>query len=163
MANKARTPMTTAEEIIAWAEKTRDANGEAFTMLNKDEQLLLAKFILAMRDHIKTLQNGVGSKTEQASTKEMPKTNQSSETSEELQEEYPPVIAHGEIIERVIPDMRQTNMEFFKANNVSMQRAFQLYQTWADCDPANRIIIDEKRKAYIKSASFAFWLNLPHE
>ena len=150
MANKTRTPMTTAEEIIAWAEKTREANGEAFTMLNKEEQLLLAKFILAMRDHIKTLQNGTAESAPKEEPKEAP-----TDTVEAKNE--------CDLIERPFIDRRQTNMEFFKANDIPMQRAFQLYQTWADVDPENRTIMDEKRKAYVKSAAFAFWLNLPHE
>ena len=148
MANNTRTPMTTAEEIIAWAEKTREANGEAFTMFNKEEQLLLAKFILAMRDHIKTLQNGTAESAPKEEPKEAPKEEASGEC---------------DLMERQIPERRQTNMEFFKANDIPMQRAFQLYQTWADVDPENRTIMDEKRKAYVKSAAFAFWLNLPHE
>ena len=161
MANQSRPPIATAEEIIAWAEKTREANGEAFTMLNKAEQLNIAKFILAMRDHIKTIQSQKPeeTKTEQNDTKAPPTDVHSDEESKK--DNGAP--DDGEILVRDIPVKRQTNMEYFKANNVSMQRAFQLYQTWADCDPANRIIIDEKRKAYIKSASFAFWLHLPHE
>lgn len=159
MANKTtREPITTAEQIIEWAEKTRDANGEAFTMLNKEEQLLMAKFILAMRDHIKTLQNGVAQSPKADEAKADTPPSEPTANTEEV-----PEINHGEIIERVYPDKRQTNIEFFKANNISMQRAFQLYQTWADVEPASRMIIDEKRKAYIKSASFAFWLHLPHE
>ena len=56
---------TKPEEVIAWAEETRAGNGEAFTMLKKEEQLLIAKFILAMRDHIKKLQSdGRDAKTE---------------------------------------------------------------------------------------------------
>lgn len=164
MANKARTPMTTAEEIIAWAEKTREANGEAFTMLNKEEQLLIAKFMLAMRDHIKTLQNNLFGKPDAPSKATHPQTAETTKT-ENLADECRKTESapEKEILERDIPDKRQTNMEFFKANNISMQRAFQLYQTWANVDPSNRIIMDEERKAHIKSASFAFWLNLPHE
>ena len=164
MANKARTPMTTAEEIIEWAEKTRDANGEAFTMLNKDEQLLIAKFMLAMRDHIKTLQNNLFGKPDAPSEATHPQTAEATKAEnladETCKDESAP---EEEILVHDINDKRQTNIEFFKANNVSMQRAFELYQIWADVDPANRMIQDPKRKAWLKSAAFAFWLNLPHE
>jgi len=147
---------------MVWAEKTRDANGEAFTMLNKDEQLLIAKFMLAMRDHIKMLKSGEGNEKVPAEA-DHPQTADTGKGEPTTPPEKEEVAEEDEIIERDIPDKRQTNMEFFKANNISMQRAFELYQTWADVDPANRIIMDEKRKAYIKSAAFAFWLNLPHE
>ena len=146
--------MTTAEEIIEWAEKTREANGEAFTMLNKEEQLLIAKFMLAMRDHIKTLQNGTG---EQKQTPPPPQTGKGNADDSEHTEEK------RLVVDEETGSNRQTNMEFFKANNISMNRAFQLYQTWAEVDPDNRIVMDEKRRALVKSAGFAFWLNLPHE
>lgn len=168
MANKARTPMTTAEEIIEWAEKTRDANGEAFTMLNKDEQLLIAKFMLAMRDHIKMLQNTEGTKQDAPADAEPPSTGESECKGEDPETPEPDgtdpePVPEEEILVRDINDKRQTNMEFFKANNVSMQRAFELYQIWEDVDPANRMIQDPKRKVWLKSAAFAFWLNMPHE
>ena len=170
MANKARTPMTTAEEIIAWAEKTREANGEAFTMLNKDEQLLIAKFMLAMRDHIKTLQSNAP--TPPPADAEPPSTGESECKGEDPEtpepdgpegEPAPEPVPEEEILVRDINDKRQTNMEFFRANNISMQRAFELYERWEDVDPANRMIQDPKRKVWLKSAAFAFWLNMPHE
>ena len=144
MANKAREPMTKPEEVIAWAEETKEGNGESFTMLKKEEQLLIAKFILAMRDHIKKLQGADAPKPAQEPKPEDRDTNP---------------IKEREFIE----DGRQTNMEFFKANNISMQRAYQLFCVWRNCDTENRTILDEERKAYLKAASFAFWLNLPHE
>lgn len=156
---KAREPMTRPDEIIDWANETVKANGEAFTMLKKEEQLLIAKFILAMRDHIKKLQ----------SVKADEEKPEADKTVEESPAPTPPqgVEQEDPAPERVMVDetvrVRQTNMEFFKANSISMQRAYQLFEVWAKCDPNNRIILDEERKAYVKSASFAFWLNLPHE
>ena len=157
MANKPRTPMTTGEEIVQWAEQTKAANGVAFTMLNKEEQLLIAKFILAMRDHIKTLQSNLGGAP-------APAPAQSAEPVSEPMEEPKPVDEPA-IVERppAKEDKRQTNMEYCKANDVPMQRAYQMFIAWQNLDPTNRMIVDEARKAYINSAAFAFWLNLPHE
>ena len=146
MSNKARPPMTKPEEVIAWAEETRAGNGEAFTMLKKEEQLLIANFILAMRDHIRKIQNTSAEKKPEAAVSE-PKAAETG---------IP-------ILERQFVDRRQTNMEFFKANNVPMQTAYQQFCIWRKCDEQNRTILDEERKAYVKAASFAFWLNLPHE
>ena len=152
MANKARPPMTTAEEVMAWAEKTRDANGEAFTMLNKEEQLLIAKFLLAMREHIKTLRN-----TQSMQTPAAP-----AQPEAEKEVEQPSEQEKADAQEKAMPSA-QTNMEYFKANEVSMQRAYELYCVWRNCDPPNRTIFDDERKAWVKAASFAYWLNLPHE
>lgn len=149
MSNKAREPMTKPEEVIAWAEETKAGNGESFTMLKKEEQLLIARFILAMRDHIKKLQSGEG------------------EADKAQQDEPPPPPTYAEETEVVesapVPMAKQTNMEYFKANNVPMNRAFELYCVWRNCDPQNRTIFDDERKAWLKAASFAYWLNLPHD
>ena len=164
MSNKARPPMTKPEEVIAWAEETRAGNGEAFTMLKKEEQLLIAKFILAMRDHIKTLQNNLFGKPDAPSKATHPQTAEATKA-ENLADECRETESalEKEILERDIPDKRQTNMEYLKANNVSMTRAYQLYCTWRNCDPDNRTVFDDERKAWLKAAGFAFWLNLPHE
>ena len=151
MANKARPPMTKPEEVIAWAEETKAGNGEAFTMLKKEEQLLIAKFILAMRDHIKMLQSA----KEDAPSPAQP----AEEITQEVEAEESDVI----VDDSPDPMLKQTNMEYFKANNVSMTRAYQLYCTWRNCDPDNRTVFDDERKAWLKAAGFAFWLNLPHE
>lgn len=149
--------MTKPEEVIAWAEETRAGNGEAFTMLKKEEQLLIAQFILAMRDHIKMLKSTI--KMLQSTKEDAPPLPPEAEKPQDEEKEDEGVV----VDDPPDPTLKQTNMEYFKANNISMQRAFQLYQTWANVDPSNRIIMDEERKAHIKSASFAFWLNLPHE
>ena len=150
MSNKPRTPMTKPEEVIAWAEETKAGNGESFTMLKKEEQLLIAKFILAMRDHIKMLQ-GVKEETAPITPDEARPRNEESEEDGVVVEESPD------------PMLKQTNMEYFKANNVSMTRAYQLYCTWRNCDPDNRTVFDDERKAWLKAAGFALWLNLQHE
>ncbi len=154
MANKARPPMTKPEEVIAWAEETKAGNGEAFTMLKKEEQLLIARFILAMRDHIKALQG-----KNEGSVKDMPPT-QTDQTPEQTRAETQ---NEGVEVDAPDPSLQQTNMEYFKANNVSMTRAYQLYCTWRNCDPDNRTVFDDERKAWLKAAGFAFWLNLPHQ
>lgn len=156
MGNQPREPMTKPDEVMAWAEETKKANGEAFTMLKKEEQLLIANLILAMRDHIKSLQSN-----EENCDRSPEPTDECSRTPEEPTEKE----SAPEIIQRQSGDVygKQTNMEYFKANNVNMQSAYNIFQRWQDCDPSNRMIMDEKRKAYINSAAFAFWLNLPHE
>ena len=161
MSNKARTPMTKPEEVIAWAEETKAGNGEAFTMLKKEEQLLIAKFILAMRDHIKKLQSGAAQDEGKPSTAEADK--KTTEVSEPVEDK--PVEVKPQVVDRqlVVEDRRQSNMDYFKANNVDMNRAFQLYCVWRNCDPQTRTIFDDERKAWVKAASFAYWLNLPHE
>ena len=147
MSNKAREPMTKPEEVIAWAEETRAGNGEAFTMLKKEEQLLIAKFILAMRDHIKKLQSdGRDAKTEP------PPTDEGEAPKEEVG-----------VKESAPASQKQSNIDYFKANEIPMNRAYQLYCTWRKCDPENRTIYDDERKAWVKAAAFAYWLNLPHE
>ena len=148
MANKARPPMTKPEEVIAWAEETNAGNGEAFTMLKKEEQLLIAKFILAMRDHIKMLKNTTGDGSVP------PSETKNTQKQSEIEDNESP---------REMPCKVQSNIEFFKANEVSMQRAYELYCVWRNCDPQNRTIFDDERKAWVKAAAFAFWLNLPHE
>ena len=149
MSNKARPPMTKPEEVIAWAEETKAGNGEAFTMLKKEEQLLIAKFILAMRDHIKMLQS--------AKEDAPPPPPEAVKPQDEEKED------EGVVVEDPPdPTLKQTNMEYFKANNVTMTRAYQLYCTWRNCDPDNRTVFDDERKAWLKAAGFAFWLNLPH-
>ncbi len=155
MANKARPPMTKPEEVIAWAEETKAGNGEAFTMLKKEEQLLIAQFILAMRDHIKMLQSTI--KSLQSAKEDAPPPEAEKPQDEEKEDE-------GVVVDdSPDPTLKQTNMEYFKANNVSMTRAYQLYCTWRNCDPDNRTVFDDERKAWLKAAGFAFWLNLPHE
>ncbi len=150
--------MTKPEEVIAWAEETRAGNGEAFTMLKKEEQLLIAKFILAMRDHIKTLQNNLFGKPDAPSKATHPQTAEAEKAQDEETWEAGTVVDDSPD-----PTLKQTNMEYFKANNVSMTRAYQLYCTWRNCDPDNRTVFDDERKAWLKAAGFAFWLNLPHE
>lgn len=157
MANTPRPPMTTPKEVLQWAADTKAANGEAFTMLKKEEQLLIANFIIAMQEHIKKLQD--------RSAQEEP-----SATSPDTPPETPPVTPQPapeepeEIKERDTGiSLKQTNLEYFKANSVPMQRAYEIFQIWQDCDPANRMILDKKRGAYVASAAFAFWLGLPHE
>lgn len=155
MSNKARPPMTKPEEVIAWAEETKAGNGEAFTMLKKEEQLLIAQFILAMRDHIKMLKSTI--KSLQSVKEDAPPPEAENPQEDEKEDE-------GVVVdEPPDPTLKQTNMEYFKANNVSMTRAYQLYCTWRNCDPDNRTVFDDERKAWLKAAGFAFWLNLPHE
>ena len=153
MANKARPPMTKPEEVIAWAEETKAGNGESFTMLKKEEQLLIAKFIIAMRDHIKKLQSGAAEKEQEKPQQET--TQQEATVSEETEG----CVVDGE----TDPMARQTNIDYFKANNVPMSRAYELYCVWRNCDPENRTVFDHERKAWLKAAGFAFWLQLPHE
>ena len=146
MANKAREPMTKPEEVIAWAEETKAGNGETFTMLKKEEQFLIAKFILAMRDHIKKLQS---KPTEEEGCKP------------EAVQTQTPVAEVEEVADQ--PVLRQSNMEFCKANSIDMTRAYELYCVWRNIDPQNRTVFDDERKSWLKAAGFAFWLNLPHE
>lgn len=158
MANKARPPMTKPEEVIAWAEETKARNGESFTMLKKEEQLLIAKFIIAMRDHIKKLQSSTG----ESAKGEPPAAPQENSISEET--EGTALGTDGTVVgDDPTSCCRQTNIEYFKANNVPMSRAYELYCVWRNCDPENRTVFDHERKAWLKAAGFAFWLNLPHE
>ena len=171
MANKARTPMTKPEEVIAWAEATKAENGEAFTMLKKEEQLLIARFILAMRDRIKTLQNGMNQQgpvptPQPAQTKILKEEDKPAEVEapDEVEEPVEESVKDPEdeiVEERII--LKQSNMEYFKANNVPMTRAYEMYCVWRNCDPENRTVYDNERKAWLKAAGFAYWLNLPHE
>ena len=156
MAVKAREPMKTAQEVIAWAEETKAANGELFTMLKKEEQLIIAKFILAMRDHIKELRNGQGQQAQAAEPQPEAEATKPEAKHDELTE------AGAKAPVEVLV-LKSTNMDYFRANNISMQRAYELYCVWRNCDPQNRTIFDDERKAWVKAASFAFWLNLPHE
>lgn len=156
MATKDRKPITTAEEILAWATQTRDAEGNAHTPLSKNEQLLIAQFILAMRDHIKKLQSGEQKTAVPTSTPPKPEPTPAKQAEETTPQ--PDLL-----VREFAQDRKQTNIEFFKANSIGMQRAYELFLVWQNLDPSNRMVMDKTRDAYVNSAAFAFWLNMAHE
>lgn len=157
MATKDRKPITNAEEILAWATQTRDAEGNAHTPLSKSEQLLIAQFILAMRDHIKKLQSG-----EQKNTPPPPPPLKG-DAPTPTEETVPTKPKSDLLVREFAQDRKQTNMEFFKANSIGMQRAYELFLVWQNLDPSNRMVLDKTRDAYVNSAAFAYWLNMAHE
>lgn len=157
MATKDRKPITNAEEILAWATQTRDAEGNAHTPLSKSEQLLIAQFILAMRDHIKKLQSGEQKSTTPPSS--TPKAEEPTPAKQAVESKPQSDL----LVREFAQDRKQTNMEFFKANSIGMQRAYELFLVWQNLDPSNRMVLDKTRDAYVNSAAFAYWLNMAHE
>lgn len=148
--DKKNPTINTREQILDWARETSAANGEKYTVLTKDAQLAIARFIqehmqeianLQKRDVDTDVENTISEKSMDWNAKD------ASVASASIPAENPSKAPH--IMRRA---------DCFRSKGLDAQAVYEKFLEWKSTYPTKAVVMDFSNGEKVDSAAFAYWL-----
>lgn len=173
MQEQKKPTMMTREKILGWVRETIAANGEKYTVLTKEAQLGIARFIYELVNERK--EDNVDAKSDEIVKPAMiPGCDDDKDTPEREREVEPHVGSpvenpkerydgKEEVVESIptdkpIPDRMLRRVDFLRSKGMDAQEIYDSFLIWKKSNPSKAAVMDFSNGKKVEDAAFAYWL-----
>lgn len=156
--NRKNTLMVTREEILGWVRETIAANGEKYTVLTKEAQLGIARFIDELVNERKEDAEKEATKPSNApdgsSDAELPV--EKTESKEDGKDAVSDCDRASIPTDNIKAQMRR--VDFLRSKGMDAQAIYESFLKWKKCNPSKATVMDFSNGEKVECAAFVCWL-----